>query len=100
MACEVADGLSRSSEPVNLKCCKFQWPVKWPMVCAVKSVLGEALRLSVSMACEVADGLRPGYLGRARHSSPHVSMACEVADGLRPPVARSRRKILTGFNGL
>ena len=53
------------------------------MVCADEVgylVLSENL---VSMACEVADGLRPSRNLLLEEWKCRVSMACEVADGLR-----------------
>ena len=61
MACEVADGLRLGSTDFGVRAnVPFQWPVKWPMVCAwmTPSSLTETAN-GVSMACEVADGLRP-----------------------------------------
>ena len=38
MACEVADGLRQCEGTLRRCSCQpqFQWPVKWPMVCAHK----------------------------------------------------------------
>ena len=52
----------------------FQWPVKWPMVCAFENG-------------DTVDGVV-------------VSMACEVADGLRPDPAVTNLAKSEGFNGL
>ena len=62
MACEVADGLRRLRKTIQARQRRaFQWPVKWPMVCAGRRVVASAFAGVVSMACEVADGLRPFF---------------------------------------
>ena len=60
MACEVADGLRLSLGKIYVVIsAQFQWPVKWPMVCAAECRKWERVEeVGVSMACEVADGLR------------------------------------------
>ena len=86
MACEVADGLRpRCDNCSNDRTIwEFQWPVKWPMVCALNATSTAyenkpAFQWPVKWPMVCASNRRGGRAGF--HVS--VSMACEVADGLR-----------------
>ena len=48
--------------------------------------------VQVSMACEVADGLRQCCADSGRRKCCAVSMACEVADGLRRKLVHRRQR--------
>ena len=54
MVCAIAEANAKEVQT------QFQWPVKWPMVCANRGPTRRVISPLVSMACEVADGLRRG----------------------------------------